>query len=488
MKKIKFVFLIVLVLLVLSSASVFAKGDTKLYIDGKEVKTDVSPEIVNNRVMVPVRSIFEELGADVTWIGSRKQVIVKSISTRIVLNVDKTKAYVDDKAFELDVAPMIINGRTVIPVRFVSETLGYDVIWDSKTNSVHINKPVVVEKEPLIQKITITEQSESSKVVVSVKDMKRPKISYADEPTRFIADFPNATISGGDSRKRLNTDDITEVRYAEHEEYARVVIETPGESTFNVRYTSDSMIVTVTTEKSSDHEDDSKEEKDENDQEYEDEDDIPDIERPEFKVPEIDIDNPIIVLDPGHGGWDSGAVAVDEDGDVIVNEADANLAIALSAQKYLEAEGITVVMTRTSDVALGTTEMEDLLARSEIANEVGATFFVSVHNNSFSNDTASGTEILYVSGGIENVYGISGENLAQNILTPLVQATGLTNRGLKNSPKIVVLRETLMPAVLVECAFVSNPQDRELLIDKQALDDMGYAIAIGIMETISQCK
>ena len=89
---------------------------------------------------------------------------------------------------------------------------------------------------------------------------------------------------------------------------------------------------------------------------------------------------------------------------------------------------------------------------------------------------------------IENKYGINGENLAQNILTPLIQTTGLVNRGLKNSPKIVVLRETLMPAVLVECAFVSNPVDRKLLTDKKALDDMGYAIASGIMETISQCK
>ncbi len=207
-----------------------------------------------------------------------------------------------------------------------------------------------------------------------------------------------------------------------------------------------------------------------------------------MKLPEIDINNPIIVLDPGHGGWDTGAIAYDENGEIIVCEDDANLAIALSTQKYLEAENITVIMTRTTDVALGTTQMEDLLARSKIANEVGATFFVSIHNNSFANDTATGTEILYVSGGIENKYGINGENLAQNILTPLVQTTGLVNRGLKNSPKIVVLRETLMPAVLVECAFVSNPEDRKLLTDKQAIDDMGYAIATGIMETLSQCK
>lgn len=485
MKKIKVLFLLLTTFILLFAVNVYAKNNTKLFLDGKEVKTDVAPETVNNRVMVPVRSIFEELGADVTWIGSRKQVIIKSISTRIVLNVDKTKAYVDDKSFELDVAPMIIDGRTMIPVRFVSETLGYDVEWDSKANAVHINKPKVTKKEPLIQRVTVSELSSSSKVVVTVKDMKRPTISYASNPTRFIADFPGTSIVGGDSRKQMNNDDITEVRYAVHPDYARVVIETPGESEFDVRYTSDSMIITVRTEKKSDKTDVVK---DENDQEYEDEEDIPDVKIPDIKLPEIDINNPIIVIDPGHGGWDTGAVAYDENGKIIVSEADANLAIALSTQKYLEDEGITVIMTRTTDVALGITQMEDLLARSYIANEVGATFFVSIHNNSFSNDTATGTEILYVSGGIENKFGINGENLAQNILTPLIQTTGLVNRGLKNSPKIVVLRETLMPAVLVECAFVSNPVDRKLLTDSKALDDMGYAIASGIMETLSQCK
>ena len=228
---------------------------------------------------------------------------------------------------------MIIEGRTVIPVRFVSETLGYDVEWSSKDNAVYINKPKAANKEPLIQNIAVSEQSASSKVVISVKDMKKPTISYADNPTRFIADFPGATIFGGDSRKRMNSDDITEVRYAQHPEYSRVVIETPGESEFDVRYTSDSMIVTVTTKKSTNNDDEITVDN-YNDQEYEDSDVLKDDTNDKI-VQKIDINNPVIVIDPGHGGWDSGAIARDENGDVIVAEADANLAIALSVKKYL---------------------------------------------------------------------------------------------------------------------------------------------------------
>lgn len=487
MKNFKFlaiIFTILILSLSFELTNVFAKeADTiKLFIDSKEVKTDVAPIATDNRVLVPVRSIFEKLGADVTWIGSRQQVIIRSLSNRLVLNLGSEEAYVDDDLVIMDVPPMAINGRTMIPVRFVSENLGYDVKWDADENAVHINTPKASKKNPIIQKVSVTKTAYNSKVVVSVKDMKRPTISYATDPMRFIADFPDATIYGGDSRKRLETEDITEVRYAEHEDYSRVVIETPADAEFSIRYTSDSMIVTVETEDIQLPEDDNDSD---NDQTSDDEEFLESI-KPSVNIPPIDKDNPIIVIDPGHGGWDTGAVAYDEDGQIIVSEADANLAIALNVRKYLEAEGVSVIMTRTTDIALGTDEMEDLLSRSAIANEVGAAFFVSIHNNSFSNDTATGTEILYVSGGVENALGITGEMLAENIMTPLVDATGLTNRGLKNEPKMVVLRATAMPAVLVECAFVSNPEDRKLLTNKKSLDNMGYAIASGILETLSE--
>jgi len=488
MSKLKAIIFFAIVFVCLMGITSFASDDIKLYINGEAVKSDVNPVVINNRTLVPVRSIFEKLGADVTWIGSKKQVIIKSNSVRIVLNVDKTRAYVGDKPVELDVAPTIINSRTVIPVRFVSEILGYDVKWESKTNSVHINTPKYDDEDPIIQKVSVKKNAYSSTVTVDVRNMKRPNITYASNPTRFIADFPDASINGGDSRRRMDTNDITEVRYAEHGDYSRVVIETPADSVFDVSYTKNSMVVKVTTEYVDEEVIESKKDS-EGDQEYEDDydkNDAPVIEKPVIDLSDIDPDKAIIVIDPGHGGADMGAVGRDEEGKIVVKESEANLKIALATQKYLEAEGVNVIMTRTTDVALGDTQMEDLLARSAIANEVGATFFVSIHNNSFSNDTATGTEVLYVSGGVEYKPGISGETLAQNILTPLCQTTNLTNRGLKNSPKIVVLRETTMPAVLVECAFVSNPEDRKLLMDDKSMDDMGYSIASGILETLSQ--
>lgn len=487
MNKIKLILCFIFISLSTFLLPVHAADDIKLYFDDSLIKTDVSPIIINDRTMVPVRSIFEKMNAEVTWINSKKQVIIKSLSKRIVLNVDKTRAYVDDKAIELDTAPVIVNDRTLIPVRFVSENLGYDVEWDNKERAVHINSPYKEPEELVIKRINATKSSRNSKVTIFIDNIEKPSISYASNPQRFIADFENTVISGGDSKKTLNSDDITEVRYAEHDGYLRVVIESPADAEYTVSYSSNSMTIIVECEHSEDDTHDDKPEsdntdKDDNDTSSSDAEDEPET-APDVIVK---VDRPLVVIDAGHGGWDSGAVGYDDDGEVVVRECDANLAIALRVQHYLVKNNVDVIMTRQTNKALGTTEMEDLLSRCKIANDADATLFVSIHNNSFTEPTATGTEILYADTDSKINYGVTSKTMAQNIITPLVKATGLQNRGLHDSPKMVVLGRTEMPSVLIECAFVSNPSDREILTDDSEIDDMGYAIAEGIIKTINQ--
>ena len=134
MNKLKAVF-VAIFLLIIGYTTAYA-ADIGLYLDGKVLNTDVAPIIVQNRSFVPVRSIFEKLGAEVTWINSRKQVIIRSANARIVLNVNSTTAYVNDDSVELDVAPFIKDGRTMVPVRFISESLNYDVKWENNTGKL----------------------------------------------------------------------------------------------------------------------------------------------------------------------------------------------------------------------------------------------------------------------------------------------------------------------------------------------------------------
>lgn len=475
MSKIKLLICIVIALIGLCFCRAYAANDIKLYFDNEQVKGDVSPVIINDRAMVPVRSVFEKMNAEVSWINSKRQVVIQTLTQRIVLTIDDKKAYVDGKGVMLDVAPVIVNNRTLIPVRFVSEALGYDVAWNNQTRSVHINSPYEEPETVVVKKISVN--SSGTRVTVELDNMpQRPSITYAGNPQRFIADFPNAIISGGDSKKTVNGSDITEVRYAEHDGYARIVIESPEEAQYVIAYSSNSMIVTV----------DAKDavaapEPDYEPPRYEHPDNTPETD----ETPYVPAGEQLVVLDPGHGGWDVGAVGYNPDGSIALKEADANLAIALSTQKHLKAAGVNVIMTRQTNTGLGTATMSDLMTRCDMANKAGATLFVSIHNNSFSNYTATGTEILYT----EQSSGINGVNskvLAQNILTPLVKATGLTNRGIKNSPRMVVLKHTHMPAVLLECGFVSNPNDREVLTDSASVDKIGAAIAEGIIKTLKQ--
>ncbi len=487
MQKLKYMFFTLVLVLFACCMNVCADSDIKLFVNGKELFTDVAPVAVEGRTMVPVRSIFEKLGADVTWINSSKQIIIKSSSKRIVLALGKTRAYVDNKGEDMDTPPMVIDGRTLIPVRFVSEKLGYDVEWKAEKREVHINTKKIT---PVIQSITSKKSSDSYIVSIKLKNFEKPEISYASNPSRFIADFYDAAINGGDFKKKLDNEIITEIRTAQHEDYSRVVIESPDEVEYKISYTSDTVKVTLKLKnppKDNDKVSNNKNNKDNDEKEdKEDEKENEDSDEDEEEKPLIYVDNPIVVIDAGHGGWDSGAIGYDEDGNEVVYESEANLTISEYVYDYLRRNKVTVYMTRQRDKALGDTEMEDLLERSSFANGKEATLFVSIHNNSFTDEEATGTEVLYADTKNKLNYGITSKDLAKNILKPLVSATGLKDRGVKDSPKMVVLNRTDMPSVIVECAFVSNPEDRELLTDERDMRDMGYAIGKGIIDTINE--
>lgn len=112
----------------------------KVEIDGESISFDQYPVNINGRVLVPMRGIFEAFGAEVTWNGSLRQVTGTGFGKKIILNIDDTKAYINEKVIFLDVPAKIINGRTMVPVRFISESLGTSVDWNQKEKTVEITK------------------------------------------------------------------------------------------------------------------------------------------------------------------------------------------------------------------------------------------------------------------------------------------------------------------------------------------------------------
>lgn len=178
-------------------------------------------------------------------------------------------------------------------------------------------------------------------------------------------------------------------------------------------------------------------------------------------VPNTPLAGKTIVVDAGHGGKDPGAV----NEEINLKEKDLALSIANKLASYLAKAGATVVMTRTDDTYVGLTE------RATIANEVNADIFISVHINSADSTKATGFEVL--------VYSAVGKaaDLGVRVLDRLGSCfPSLPDRGLKERPDLTVLKKTKMPAILVECGFISNSEEATMMSKEE--NQTKYALAI----------
>lgn len=175
-----------------------------------------------------------------------------------------------------------------------------------------------------------------------------------------------------------------------------------------------------------------------------------------------------IVLDPGHSGpVEPGACAGG------VRECDVVLDIARLLAEQLEEQGHVVLLTRNGDI-----DTDDLAFRAEVANVNQADLFVSIHANSVTNPAAHGTEVYHYPGSEQ------GRRLAGLIQASLVAELNTADRGVKEA-NFQVLRETDCPAVLVEVAFISHDQERQLLTTYAGQLAAAIAIAEGITEYFS---
>lgn len=127
-----------LIMLLIFSLSVFASNEIKVSIDGEYLQFDVAPQIINDRTMVPLRAIFEELGAEVDWDGDTQTVTAMKNDICVIATIGSRRMYVDDEVKTIDVAPQLVGGRTLVPVRFVAEAFDCEVEWDAKRRTVYI--------------------------------------------------------------------------------------------------------------------------------------------------------------------------------------------------------------------------------------------------------------------------------------------------------------------------------------------------------------
>ena len=110
----------------------------ELYVDTELVQTDVPPQLVGGRTLVPMRAIFEYLGAEVTWDNATRTATGSLDGTVVTIQIDNTTAYVNGVPYTLDVPAQIIGNRTMVPARFVSESMGCVVTWYNETQTAAV--------------------------------------------------------------------------------------------------------------------------------------------------------------------------------------------------------------------------------------------------------------------------------------------------------------------------------------------------------------
>ena len=179
-----------------------------------------------------------------------------------------------------------------------------------------------------------------------------------------------------------------------------------------------------------------------------------------------------IVIDPGHGGSDTGAIGVDG-----LREKDITLLVAKRVQELLLASGANVAMTREDDCdvyGVNATDAQELQARVDVGEATEkAEIFLSIHCNAFTKSAANGTETFYYPKSARDMA------LAKALQDGMLDHSGLRNRGVKEA-RFYVLHHSSMPAALVELAFITNPKEKKLLADENFQQEMALGICEGL--------
>ena len=183
-----------------------------------------------------------------------------------------------------------------------------------------------------------------------------------------------------------------------------------------------------------------------------------------------------IAIDPGHGGSDSGAI-----GPTGIMEKSITMRVSRELKRLLEAEGATVILTRTGDTEVSekgasATSVEELQARCDVANKANADIFLSIHADAFTNREVKGTTAYYYTKGTKQ-----SKRLADNVRTALIDAIGTVDRGTQ-SCNFYVVKHTDMPAILVEISFISNPDEEKMMNSETGIKKIAQGIADGIAD------
>lgn len=473
-----------------------------LVVNNSEITPPLAPIIFNDRALVPVREIFEEVGATVEYDGSDQSITIYNSDATIVLFINNNIAYINGKKVAIpdNVVPKLISKlggetKTMVPVRFISENIGMPVEFDAKEGAILIasdnydfnrekeQAPVTIAQTPVpvtkakINDVSYVAYSNSINITVtSDKAVESISDFTLNDPGRLVVDFYGSSLNINKEVEYVNEAGISAIRYGDNGERARMVIDSECIKSYDVSRISNTKIaVTIKTKPQKQQatvtpavtkapvvtE-------------------APKTTPTPTKRPSNGKANRVVMLDAGHGGVDSGAVG--ELDDEPVYEKNLTLSITYKVKSILEDNGIKTSMTRTGDT------LPSLVERPTQANEEEVALFVSIHINSVDdNPEANGIEVFYSVENNEDVYGTTSSVFATNLLKGMLANTGAVSRGVKTANHAVT-RRCNMPASLVECGFITNETEVSLMSSDDYQWKLAQGIADGIIDTLPSIR
>ena len=470
-----------------SAVFIFAAADISLTLDEEIIETEAAPVIIDSRTLVPVRALFEAMGGSVDWDPKTEKVTVQYDDTTVIMTVGSKNAKVNGTDQTMDVAAQILpSGRTYIPVRFAASSLGFGVDWDDENRTVSITSPGYTKEEPtLITDITTEHTDTDYRVVIE-----------------FSGPAPSLKSSAFVDPDRYVTDLWTATVQIGEYQGGSGAVEAGNPVFAQVRYsqfTEDTVRIVCDLNGKVAGKISINQEKGEL---YIDFDDPDAVEIPEDNTEE----NPGATdpeEDPEEEIPDSTLPALDwrMSGKLVLIDAghggtDPGCLVKYNGITYHESTfNLKIALSlyemlkeAGANVQLlrSTDETVKLLQRPALANQMMADLYVSIHNNSSISATPSGTEVFYYAKSTESSYDLTSKELAQNISQTLTAELGLANRGITSQGAYAVLNKTNMPAVIVEGAFFSNAKDLALMMSSDYTELYATGVACGIIQALNQ--
>ncbi|MEW6426100.1 MAG: N-acetylmuramoyl-L-alanine amidase [Bacillota bacterium] len=299
--------------------------------------------------------------------------------------------------------------------------------------------PQTGQKQETTLKVTVRQENEITRVEIAGNQKVTYNIFRLRTPDRLVMDIQGIPPGDLPPVQDVNTKAVSSIRtgwFSRNPDTTRLVFDLKEQVIYKVKASADQTLITL------------------------------DISIPNLKDA---LQGRTIVLDPGHGGSDPGATGRTTG----LQEKDVNLDVARRTAGLLSGYGARVVLTRRGD------DYVDLDERVRKANSAGADLFVSIHMNANNSTDLKGTSTYYVRTGKDNARLAQSRRLAESVQNSLLAALGLEDKGVRQAD-FVVLRDTTMPAVLVEAAFISNPQEEKLMAAGQFRENLAQAIVQGL--------